>query len=189
MKRIFALLLSFTLLLALCNTASAQMSPGLFAKKKPLPSTRGKGSVKELSKEIHNAMQTGNIDRLMVFMPSEQELKDLKKNNLTSDKTKELIETVNAGQLESNFKQDLTNVQAQLEAESKSPEMVTFSNATGHRPKIPNVIPVTITLVDKEQCPVDLTFEALKIDKRIFLFRNLQIKRDMQAVNTETAKP
>jgi hypothetical protein len=177
------------MLLAFCNTVSAQMSPGLFAKKKPLPSTRGKGSVKDLSKEIHNAMVTGNIGRLMVFMPSEQELKDLKKQKLTPDQTKELIETINAGQLENNFKQDLANVQNQLTAESKNPELATFSNATGHRPKIPNVIPVTITLLDKNQCPVDITYEALKIDKRFFLFRNLQMKRDMQAVNTETAKP
>ncbi|MFC5271787.1 hypothetical protein [Adhaeribacter terreus] len=189
MKRILTLVLSFTLTLAAFENASAQMSPGLFAKKKPLPSTRGKGSIKELGKEIHTAMQTGDTERLMIFMPSEPELKDLKKNKLTPDKTKELIETVNASQLENNFKQDLATVQNQLAADSVIPEQATFSAATGHRPKIPNVIPVTVTLLDKQQRPVALTFEALKIDKRVFLFRNLQVKREMQAVNMEPAKP
>jgi len=189
MKKILTLVFSFILLLATIGTASAQMSPGLFAKKKPLPSTRGKASVKELSKELHAALQEGNTERLLLFMPSDNELKTLKKNKLTPDKTIELIETVNAGQLENNFKQDLAAVQNQLAADSVILEETTLSEVAGHRAKTPNVIPVTVTLLNKEQEPVALMFEALKIDKRIFLFRNLQLKKEMQAVNTEPAMP
>ena len=164
---------------------SAQNSP--FAKKKPLPSTRGKATVKELGKEIFDAMQSGRTDRLLVYLPSDKELKELSKHERTHEKTKELVESLNAQQLEESFSLDLITVQNQLNADAFSPALATMGPVTGARPKIPGVVPVTLTLMDSQQRPVNVTFEALRIEKRLFLLRNLQVQKDMTAVNVEKA--
>ena len=183
------LFLVLTAIIVMMNTGelAAQNSP--FAKKKPLPSTRGKATAKELGKEIFDAMQTGRTDRLLVYLPSDKELRDMKKLPRVHEKTLELVESLNAQQLEQSFMLDLTTVQNQLKADAFSPSLATMGPVAGGRPKIPGVVPVTITLLDASQKPVNLTFEALRIEKRLFLLRNLQVQKDMTAVNVEKANP
>jgi hypothetical protein len=188
MKKLFSLVLSAMIALTPYYAASSQ---GMFAKKKPPINTRGKANAKELAKEIHTAMQTGNTDRLTIFMPTAAELKDLKKAS-TNEKAVECIETLDAKALENNLKQDLSTVQSQLSAQSISPAMTTITEVTTTRGsvKTPGVIPVTVTLTDAKQKPATVAFEAIKINKRIYLLRGLQVKNDMQAVNLEEkAKP
>ena len=179
MKKILLLVLTAIIVMMTIGELAAQNSP--FAKKRAKPVTRGKATVKELGKEVYEAMQTGRTDRLVVYLPSDRELKDLKNNDRTHEKTLELIETLNAQQLEESFKTDLANVQNQLMADSISPYATTIGTVTGGRAKIPGVVPVTLTLMDDEQRPVNLTFEALRIEKRLFLLRHLQVQKDMTA--------
>ena len=191
MKRILLLVLTAIIVMITAGELSAQNSP--FAKKKALPVTRGKASVKELGQEIYDAMQTGRVDRLVVYLPSEYDLKALKKNDRTNEKTKELAETLDPMQLEESFKTELSAVQSQLTAESVSVASATLGTVTAGRPKIPGVVPVTVTLLDAQKKPVTLTFEALRIDKRVFLLRGLQVQKDMPELNMDktisTAKP
>lgn len=179
MKRILLLVLTAIIVMMTIGELAAQNSP--FAKKRAKPVTRGKATVKELGKEIHEAMQSGRTERLLVYLPSDKELKELKKDDRTHAKTLELIETLNAQQLEESFKSDLSTVQTQLQADSISPYATTVSTVTGGRAKIPGVVPVTITLLDEKQRPVNLTFDALRIEKRLFLLRGLQVQKDMTA--------
>lgn len=191
MKRILLLVLTAIIVMTTIGELSAQNSP--FAKKKPLPVTRGKASVKELGKEIYEAMQTGRTDRLVVYLPSEKELKGMKKMDRVNEKTLAEVESLNAMQLEEAFKTDLTNVQNQLSAESVSVGSTTLGTVTAGRPKIPNIVPVTVTLLDAKQQPVNLTFEALRIEKRLFLLRGLQVQKDVPELDQNkaisTAKP
>src|SRR5689334_4518831 len=177
MKRVLLLVLTAIIVMITAGELAAQSSP--FAKKKPLPVTRGKATVKELGKEIYEAMQTGRTDRLVVYLPSEKELKGMKKMDRMNEKTLAEVESLDALQLEEAFKADLTNVQNQLSSESVSVATTTLSTVTAGRPKIPNIVPVTVTLLDAKQKPVNLTFEALRIEKRLFLLRGLQVQKDV----------
>jgi len=187
MKKILLLVLTAIIVMMTIGELAAQNSP--FAKRKPLPSTRGKASAKELGKEIFDAMQSGRTDRLLVYLPSDKELKAMLKHERTHEKTKELLETLNAQQLEESFMLDLTTVKNQLMADAFSPSLATMGPVAGGRAKIPGVVPVTLTLLDASQKPVNLTFEALRIEKRLFLLRGLQVQKDMTAVNMEKANP
>lgn len=187
MNKILLLVLTAIIAMMTVGELAAQNSP--FAKKRPLPSTRGKATAKELGKEIFDAMQTGRTDRLLVYLPSDKELKALMKHERTHEKTREVIETLSAQQLEESFNLDLTTVKNQLMADAFSPALATMGPVVGARPKIPGIIPVTVTLLDASQKPVNITFEALRIEKRLFLLRNLQVQKDMTAVNTEKANP
>ena len=191
MKKMLLLVLTAIIVMMTIGELAAQNSP--FAKKKPLPNTRGKATAKELGKEIFDAMQTGRTDRLLVYLPSDKELKALSKHDRTHEKTKELVESLNAQQLEESFKADLSTVQNQLMTDAFSPALATLGPVAGGRAKIPGVVPVTVTLLDASQKPVNLTFEALRIEKRLFLLRNLQVQKEMPALNPEnsisTAKP
>ncbi len=188
MKKILLLVLTAIIVMMTIGELAAQNSP--FAQRKPLPATRGKATVKELSNEIYSAMQSGRTERLMVYLPSDKELKALKKEPRTHEKTKELLETLDARALEESFMLDVTTVQNQLMADAFSPALATLGPVTGGRPKIPGVIPVTFTLLDAQQKPVTLTYESLRIGKRVFLLRGFTVQKDMTAVNMERpAKP
>ncbi|KAA9340854.1 hypothetical protein [Adhaeribacter soli] len=189
MKKTFTWAFSFLLVLLFIGTASAQ-NP-LFGKKKPLPSTRGKASVKELGKELYTALQTGNTDRLTIYLPSDAELKDLKKNNATTDEMKDIVSSVGADQLESNLQQEIDALKGQMAADSFRVNNSTLVSVTGTRPnsKTPNITAVTVNLTDEKERPYTLTFEALKIDKRVFLFRQIQAKKEMQVANLLEEKP
>lgn len=179
------------MLLSLFVITNATAQNSLFGKKKPLPSTRGKASVKELGKELHNALLSGNTGRLGFFMPSDNELKDLKKSGTVTDEMKDIAGSVGANQLESNLQQEIDALKSQMNADQFRAHNSTLVSVTSSRPnsKTPNIIPVTINLADEKQQPYALSFEALRIDKRVFFFRQVQVKKEMQAVNTEKAKP
>jgi hypothetical protein len=187
MKKIFMLVVSAILVLTTLPSASGQ---GLFAPKKPVPNTRGKATVKELAKEIHTALLTGNTDRLSVFMPTDDELTWVRKANPTEE-VKELVNNMSSESLEESMDEDLTIAQKQLAADSVTTYSTTITAVTTSRvdPKMPALIPVTITLTDAKQKPGMLAFEAIRINKRIYLLRNLQVKRELQAVNMKQANP
>lgn len=187
MKKLFSLVLSAMIAFAPYNAATSQ---SVFAKKKPLPNTRGKANTKELAKELHSALLTGNTNRLLIFVPTETELKDHKKT-VTTDEGKDFIGTLDANALENKLKEDLSSLQAQLTASSISPSSTTVTAVTNSRgsTKTPGVVPVTVTLTDAQQKPATVAFEAIRINKRFYLLRGLQVKSDMQAVNLEKAKP
>lgn len=65
MKKIFILVVGIFMMLALLETTSAQNR--LFKKKKPVPTMHCKANARELGKEIHEALQTGNTNRLIFF--------------------------------------------------------------------------------------------------------------------------
>lgn len=187
MKKMLLLVLTAIIVMMTIGELAAQNSP--FAKRKPLPNTRGKATAKELGKEIFDAMQSGRTDRLLVYLPSDKEIKAVMKNERTNEKTKEVLESLTAQKLEESFNLDLTTVKNQLMADAFSPSLATMGPVVGARPKIPGIIPVTVTLLDASQKPVNLTFEALRIEKRLFLLRNLQVQKEMTAVNMEKANP
>jgi putative ubiquitin-RnfH superfamily antitoxin RatB of RatAB toxin-antitoxin module len=189
MKKFILVICSALIVLVTLSTVHAQQ--GLFAKKKPLSATRGKASVKELGKEIFMALQNGNTDRLNIYLPSDVELKELRKNNQTTDETKDIVEKFSAVQLETNLQDELTALKNQLSSNAIRVNDATLVSVTGTRadPKTPNIIPVSINLTDEKQKSYTLTFEALRIEKRVFLFRQLQAKpQEMQAVNVEKAE-
>ncbi len=183
MKKIFTIALSMMLMLSAHYDASAQ---GLFGKKKPLPNTRGKANVKDLAKEIHSALLAGNADRLLIFVPTEAELKELKKES-DSNESWDLLAKYEAKQLDEGIKKDLEMVRNQLTTDQVSPSLTTITEVKTGRvdAKTPAMIPVIITLADPKQKMETLTFDALRINKRVYLFRQLQVKSNLEAINTK----
>ncbi|HSI89862.1 MAG TPA: hypothetical protein VK927_02040 [Adhaeribacter sp.] len=189
MKKIWTLVLSMLIVLIAMGDATAQQR-SLFGPKKPIPNTRGKANIRDLAKEIHETLQNGNDYRLISFLPNDIELKKLRKAS-SAEELNQILDATNARQLEGRWKEDVAVVQSQLRSDSLNIAKSTVVSVAGGRGNrnLPGVIPVTITLADANQKPVEVTFQALRLDKRLFLFRNLEVKKEMQAVNMERANP
>jgi len=136
----------------------------------------GATSLAEISKAILLALQTNNAGQLTSYYPSDQEITTLRQ--LGSEDMKAVLENQSATDLQNSFDTDLQKiVQEGVSKTLNWSELEVADTKTGKGTSKNSVLfPVETVLQTKQNQPVSLVYEVIKLKNRYYLFRGIRLK-------------
>lgn len=135
---------------------------------------RGAANVNELANIIFTAIQSNDFDQLPLYIPTDTELGNLKKQ--TSEDVQALLENLTAEDISASLQESFETVIREGISKTLNLTELTLADVKAGKPDAKNkiLIPVTATLTTRTNQPLPLKFEALKINGRYFLFQRMQ---------------
>ena len=175
MKKLFILLFYLAGILPAvasyaCPLRSVNMPKYLF-----IPPT-GATSLAEISNAILLSLQSADAGQLSAYFPTDQELSVLRRQG--SEDMRAVLEDQSASDLEKSFETDWQKVvqEGVTKTLNWSELQVTDTKAGKASRKNSMLLPVETVLQTKQNQPISLVFEVIKLKNRYYLFRGIQLK-------------
>jgi len=140
-----------------------------------IPAT-GATTLAEISKAILLSLQTNNAAQLTSYYLTDKEITFLRQ--LGSEDMNAVLENNSASDLQNSFETDLQKVvQKGVSKTLNWSELGVADTKTGKESKKNRLLfPVETVLQTKQNQPVSLLYEVVKIKNRYYLFRGIQLK-------------
>lgn len=137
---------------------------------------RGAATPSELAQSLIQAIQENDFTRLNTLLLAEKEIVLLK--NKGSEDMKAFLENTSATDLKNTFQQKYQALisQALTQTINWSDFQVSEARLGKGTAKNPFLQPLTIFLTDKQNQPLELILETVMLNKRYFLFRQIELK-------------
>lgn len=137
---------------------------------------RGAATPDELANSVLLAIQENNVGELNAFLLSDEEIVLVKSQG--SEDLKAYLESITATDLQNNFRRNYQNLIAQGLSQTIKWSDYSVSEARLGEGSAKNKFlqPLTVTLTDKQNRPLELALETIKLNNRYFLFRQIELK-------------
>jgi len=136
----------------------------------------GATSLTEISNAILLSLQTANAEQLTSYFLSDQEITFLRQ--LGSEDMNAVLENKSATDLQNSFETDLQNIVQEGIAKTLNWSALSVADTKTDKGSQENrlLFPVETILQTKQNQPVSLLYEVVKIKNRYYLFRGIQLK-------------
>jgi len=136
----------------------------------------GATSLTEISNAILLSLQTNNVGQLSSYFPTDQEITVLRQQG--SEDMKAVLENLAATDLKNSFETDLQNViQEGVSKTLNWTDLTVADTKTGKGTRKNRLLlPVETVLQTKQNQPISLVYEVIKLKNRYYLFRGIQLK-------------
>ncbi|QNF33864.1 hypothetical protein HUW51_14460 [Adhaeribacter swui] len=135
---------------------------------------RGTATVSELANVVFAALQNNDFEQLPLYVPTDTELSSLQKKS--SEDMQAVLQDLTADDVTASLRESFDAViQAGVDKTLNLAELTLGDVRAGNASsKNKALIPVTATLTTRDNQPLALRFEALKINGRYFLFQRME---------------
>lgn len=135
---------------------------------------QGAGTLDELGNRLYDALKSGSSDNLIPYLIDKQVYDRLLKQS--PGQLRETLELLSPENIATDFQREFRTlvtdgVTAQVNwAQTKVSGVNKKQNV-----KAPQLIPVTLQLSDQNNTPVEVSFEAVKVDNRFYFFQQVRL--------------
>lgn len=138
------------------------------------PAARGTATIAELGNIVFTAIQNNDFEQLPLYVPTDTELSTLMKKS--SEDVQAVLQDLTAEEVTSALRESFNAVIQQGIDKTLNLTELTLGDVRAGSPNSKNkvLIPVTATLNTRDNQPLPLRFEALKINGRYFLFQRME---------------
>ena len=176
MKELFFCLSFYLISNSLVLPATAATRPNFIIITGSSAWAKGAASPNELAQNVLQAIKENKTESLNAFLLGEAEFVQLK--NKSSADMKAFLDNTTVTDLQNTFRTSYDNlIKDGISQTINWSEMEVSEARLGKAaPKTPFLLPVTVTLLDKQQRPLLLLLETVKLNNRYFLFRKIDLQ-------------
>lgn len=161
----------FSSLISLTETNSKELS------------VAGAESARQLSNVLFHAVKYNNFQQLNYYIPREADIKALKMNS--NDKNRLFFESLHSAEIQASLKAGFEKINREgIEKNINwaSAELVDFKTKTCNL----NIdgCNVTYTIEDQNLNQLVISYDAIKVDEKWYLFQNLNLATDKETVSS-----
>jgi len=137
---------------------------------------RGAANPNELAQNILQAIQHNKFEELSSFLLADEELVLLKKRG--SEDMKAFLENSSVDNIKSNLQTDYQKlIESGISNTINWSDLVVAETRLGKSAaKNAYLQPITVVLMDKQNRPMQLVIDTVKLNNRYFLFRQINLK-------------